>query len=360
MAMSPTHGLAAAGPAPVYAAVGRDMRDCVDDLFLLDGLRRVDTPRAAGVLLVAGGVRAQDAQALRRLHDQMPHPRGTCWWGATPFGDFGHHTSCADAQPQSVVQALAELNARLLRDPAASEPDLLPDQPPAPWQGVGAHGQGGQGMMGGKPYGRAMAMTEEDLRDGLQLDAFQLRIGPFAPMLPPGMVLELTLQGDVIQRAAVRQGPFTQPSPSTARAFLRPAARMLELLELKALAERCRRGAQHPGGPGNSLTRAVRWSGALAAVPPGLGRIEALGTDARARLQLWLEGSDAVGEPVQVRLDQLLTGLEWQEAMLVIASLDGARFAVTPDEDGGEHEHAMHGAAHDMHAHAHHAHGGHG
>ena len=360
MAMSPTHGLAAAGPAPVYAAVGRDMRDCVDDLFLLGGLRRVDTPRAAGVLLVAGGLRPEDAQALRRLHDQMPHPRGTCWWEATPFGDFGHQTSCADAQPQMVVQAVAELNARLLRDPAASEPDLLPDEPPAPWQGMGAHGQGGEGMMGGKPYGRTMAMTEEDLRDGLQLDAFRLRIGPFAPMLPPGMVLELTLQGDVIQRAAVRQGPFPQRPPSTPRAFLRKAARMLELLELPALAERCRRRAQHPGEPDASLLRAVRWSGALAAVPPGSGRIEALGTDARARLQLWLDGRDAVGEATPVHLDQLLPGLEWQEAMLVIASLDGARFAVTPDEHGSEREHATHGPAHDMHSHGHHAHGGHG
>src|SRR3546814_18792006 len=65
-------------------------------------------------------------------------------------------------------------------------------------------------MMGGKPYGRPMAMTDEDLRDGLALDAYTACFGPFLSVLPPGLLLELTLQGDVIQSAKVLRAPFAQ------------------------------------------------------------------------------------------------------------------------------------------------------
>lgn len=358
--MSLARRLAMAAPVPLYAAVGRCMRDAVDDLLLLPRMKRVATPRKAGILFVAGAVRDEDTQALQRLHDQLPHPRATFWWHAMPPADFPHAVSShADADAQAVARSLADLQRRLLRDPASSEPDCLPDEPPAPWQGHGDHGQGGEGMMGGKPYGRAMAMTAHDLRDGLQLDAFRLRLGPFAPMLPPGMVLELTLQGDVIQQATVRAAPLEQPPPATPRAHLRRAARMLELLELPALAERCRRSAREEGGPDASLLRAVRWSGALAALPAGLGRIEPPGTDARERLQAWLAGTSGAHEDLAVRLDMLLPGLEWQEAMLAIASLDGSRFMLASGGEQGMNSHPMPDAAHNMHDHAHHAHGGH-
>ena len=364
MAVSLVRRLAAAGPAPLYAAVGQSMRDAVDDLMLLPGMKRVATPRDAGILLVAGAVRDEDTQALQLLHDQLPHPRATFWWHTMPLAGFPQTRGCqAYANAQTVARSLIDLHLRLLREPASSEPDCLPDEPPAPWQGLGHHGQGGDGMMGGKPYGRAMAMTAQDLRDGLQLDAFRMRLGPFAPMLPPGMVLELTLQGDVIQQAAVRELPFEQPEPATPRAYLRRAARMLELLELPALAERCRRSAREEGGPDASLRRAVRWSGALAAVPAGLGRVEPPGMDARERLRAWLAGTSGAQEDMAVKLDVLLPGLEWQEAVLVIASLDGSRFMLASGGEQGMNSHHMPDTAHEMHdhaQHAHHAHGGHG
>src|SRR3546814_20246746 len=86
-----------------------------------------------------------------------------------------------------------------------SEDDRLPDEPQVAWRGKGDHGQGGEGMMGGKPYGRPMAMTDEDLRDGLALDAYTACFGPFLSVLPPGLMLELTLLGDVIQRTEERR-----------------------------------------------------------------------------------------------------------------------------------------------------------
>ncbi len=84
----------------------------------------------------------------------------------------------------------------------ASSPDALPDVDPAPWRGVGPYGQGGTGMTGGVPYGRPLAGRADD-RDGLKLDQLLVRVGPFLPPFPPGLLLDVRLQGDVIQEATV-------------------------------------------------------------------------------------------------------------------------------------------------------------
>src|SRR3546814_14187708 len=90
-------------------------------------------------------------------------------------------------------------------------------------------------MMGGKPYGRPMAMTEDDRRDGLALDAYTATFGPFLPVFPPGLQLSLTLQGDVVQSAEVLRPPVHQAAGA---APLRRIARFLPLLVLPALPPR--------------------------------------------------------------------------------------------------------------------------
>src|SRR3546814_19198885 len=90
-------------------------------------------------------------------------------------------------------------------------------------------------MMCGKPEGRPMAMTEEDVGDGLALDAYTACFGPFLSVLPPGLLLELTLQGDVIQSAKVLRAPFAQDGADEP---LRRVARLLRLLGLAGAAER--------------------------------------------------------------------------------------------------------------------------
>ncbi|WP_219942169.1 hypothetical protein [Iamia sp. SCSIO 61187] len=79
---------------------------------------------------------------------------------------------------------------------------MLPDEAPASWRGIGPYGQGGTGMTGGVPYGRPMAEVAPD-RDGLRLDQLTVRIGPFFARFPTGLVLEVRLQGDVIQQSHV-------------------------------------------------------------------------------------------------------------------------------------------------------------
>lgn len=184
MAVDWLNRLAAGADVAVYPCIGPGLLVPVEQLFLSPGLRRASTPREAAVLMVAGVIPGAAQAALDRLHDQLPHPRASFRWDG-------------EGNPTSDLIALWRdlLNGR------PSEGDRLANEPPNEWRGKGDHGQGGEGMMGGVPYGRPMAMTADDIRDGLALDAYTARIGPFAPMLPPGLVLEVTLQGDVIVSA---------------------------------------------------------------------------------------------------------------------------------------------------------------
>ena len=192
--------------------------------------------------------------------------------------------------------------------------------------------------MGGKPYGRPMPMTGEDERDGLALDVYRARFGPFLPMLPPGLQLELALQGDVIQSAQVCRLPYAQGAGTP----LRCIARLLRLLGLEALGERCLREAAHDDRCTPRLRKLIERSGAWRAIPAGLGRVSG-GGDARTRFRGWLDAA-ASGEPVapdriEARLVDLLPGLEWCEAMLVVNSFDSAKLSdLCTQDDGGADE----------------------
>ncbi len=278
--------LAAATPPPVFAAVGPGLLPATERLLARPTLRRCGSPREAAILLVAGTIPEPAGAALDRVHDQLPHPRASFDW------DGG-----GDAE--AAIGALW----RGLLGGGASEPDRLPDEPPNSWRGEGDHGQGGEGMMGGVPYGRPMAMTGDDLRDGLSLDLYTARIGPFAPMLPPGLQLSATLQGDLVVTAAVARPPFEQPAEADAPEAC--AARLLRLLGLGGDADRLLRGGRPRG------------LGALAAIPTGLAA-DAQGGDARARLRAWLGGE--MVDVVCPDPGDLLVGLEWHEATLALAS----------------------------------------
>lgn len=291
--------LASQAPVPVFPCIGPGMLGAVERLFADRGLRRVGTPRAAAVLLVAGAIPDRAAEALDRVHDQIPAPRASCAWDGS--GD-------AAADIRRLWAGLVEGRG--------GEPDRRPDSPPNPWRGEGDHGQGGEGMMGGVPYGRPMAMTADDPRDGLALDAYTARIGPFAPMLPPGLVLEVTLQGDVIAAAQVKAPPFAQPADASAPGPC--AARLLRLLGLPLAARRVAEG------------RAPRALATRRAVPPGLGATQTHG-DVRARLSDWSAGR--AGPDRAPPISELLPGFEWHEAMLVLNSFspDALRRASAPE-----------------------------
>lgn len=313
--MSALRAFAAAAPAAVFAAIGENASDRVDDLCLRSEINRVTSPRHASVLLVAGVLRDADRDALRRVHDQLPHPRATLWWTDGAPVDGG--VSLTVRMDDDPAESLQELQRQLMTGERHSEADLLPNEPPAPWRGVGEYGQGGKGMMGGTPYGRPMPMPADDLRDGLALDAYTMRIGPFMPMLPAGLVISLTLQGDVIQHARMESPPLWAASgslhprhgvPATlaqserllAARHLRCVARLLVILQLMPQAERCRRMAcavEHGEAVSVAgLRKSLIRSGAFAAIPAGLGRL-----DPRAAQALGGTTLRAAGGAIDVR-----------------------------------------------------------
>lgn len=210
--------VARAAPARVFVVEGLLPPAPTALLRLQPGVEVVDSPRSATILLVAGAVPAALLEAIRRVHDEMAPPRRTVLWRD---GDALHGPGYAE-QPEGVAitggvaeisAQLARLQAELVAGVAASEPAFLPDVEPAEWRGVGSFGQGGVGMTGGVPYGRPMAETASD-RDGLRLDRLNLRIGPFFPPFPPGLVLTFGLQGDIIQEVSVGANPFVPAQAS--------------------------------------------------------------------------------------------------------------------------------------------------
>ena len=142
-------------------------------------------------------------EALQRVHDQLPHPRATVAWRPGGAAAGISVARSVDGSVDAVVAALHAASASVLADPSSSTDDLLPDVDPNEWRGVGPFGQGGEGMMGGTPYGRPMAMTGDD-RDGLALDQLHLTLGPFLDALPAGLLLDVTLQGEGLQDVAPR------------------------------------------------------------------------------------------------------------------------------------------------------------
>ncbi|WMS44421.1 hypothetical protein RDV64_08535 [Acuticoccus sp. MNP-M23] len=355
MAVSALRRLAASAPPSVFAAIGEGGRAQVEAVFAAGRVVPAKSPRHASILLVAGAIRDADAAALARVHDQLPHPRASVVCGDAPSHALPEPVR---ADTEAIEDAITATHRALVRGERASARDILADEPPAPWKGEGDHGQGGEGMMGGVPYGRPMAMTDDDVRDGLALDAYRATYGPFLPTMPPGLALDLTLQGDVIVAARVIAAPYAEPPAATPEAARRRIARLARLMGLAPQADRLLRGER----PHASF---VARTGMMKAIPEGLGAT-APGDDVRARLRTWiaaLEGGEkAIPPPAEgPKLVDLLIGLEWFEAMLVINSFHDATLremtpADPPDGDhDAAHQHGGHGHAH----HGHHQHEGH-
>lgn len=346
---------ASAMPVPVFAAAGADAWSVVQELRGVPAVRLVTSPRHATVLLVAGTVPDSHLEALQRIHDQLPRPRTVVAW--RPAGAAAQIPATAgDGNLDTIVAVLRTAFADVLADPADSAADLLDDVEPNEWRGVGPFGQGGEGMMGGTPYGRPMTMTGDD-RDGLALDQLDLRLGPFLDALPGGVVLDVTLQGEVLQRVDVAIDPPVSdrwrddaaPPYETARDGLRWLAHALHIEGLDALASRAAsvaRGlADDENGPraaaaARRLRRRVRATGVLQALR-GVGRLvdDTRGVqdgpaDAATRWRVRLDRIVAAldGDPATLEgaghrpslatVSRALTGLTLTDAISTIASLD--------------------------------------
>lgn len=333
---------------PVAVAAGADAWERVQDLRGVPGLRLATSPRHAVVLLVAGTIAADDREALHRVHDQVPRPRGVvAWRPADAAADVPAHV--VDDDLDAVHDAVRAAQAAVLADPTRGAADLLPDTDPNEWRGIGPFGQGGEGMMGGTPYGRPMTMTGDD-RDGLALDQLELTLGPFLDPLPGGCSLAVTLQGDVLQQVelvvrparAAACGPPAEGDLRTARRALRRTAHGLHVAGLDALASRAATLARRTTdradrtalvGEARRLRRRIGRSGLLWTVR-GVGMID--GRDAaarwRARLDLLLAALDGDADrassppPDHATVEAALAGMTVTDAMATLASVDAVQF----------------------------------
>lgn len=227
--------LAGSAAVPVFTVAGAGAREAIAGLRRWPTVELVDTPAAASILLVVGFLPPDLAGPLSAVHDAMPDPRCTVSWpigadhGSLPVNSSRLHIGPDDEPVETITRAYHALLSGAL----ASEPPIQPDADPNPWRGVGPYGQGGSGMTGGTPYGRPMAELAPD-RDGLRLDVLPLSVGPFFPRFPAGLILEVSMAGDVVIEGRVADSPFIgSPMSSAAGPFLRALSEPVPVAEIE-------------------------------------------------------------------------------------------------------------------------------
>lgn len=146
-------------------------------------------PADTDVLLAAGDAGGELGEALEAVWQAVPAPRARLQLACPEDAAAVLDTA------QAVLSDLAWQRAALPLRARAGD-----DSPTAPvGHDESGHDEGGDGM--DMPGGLPMADRGTD-RDGLKLDQLHLPLGPFLPDWPAGLVVRVTLQGDVVQDAA--------------------------------------------------------------------------------------------------------------------------------------------------------------
>jgi hypothetical protein len=204
--------------------------------------------------------------------------------------------------------------------------------------GGGHHGHHGHG---GTVAGLPMAELGSD-RDGLTLDRLHVPLGPVLPDWPAGLVVRVTLQGDVIQEASaeVLDGghatPFEWSSPAARE--LDGLARFLGVAGWATAAGRARRlrdavlAGDRVEAETAALLRRIRRSRTLRWL---IRDIPAGATDVAALLAARLAAIEAAphttpepqpggwqGHHAAAGLAGLLVGAEFAAARLIVAAVD--------------------------------------
>lgn len=208
------------------------------------------------------------------------------------------------------------------------------------------------GMDMSGPAGIPLAQGEDD-RDGLEMDALHVSLGPILPAWPADLVLRCTLHGDMIAAADAELLPApTAPSPSVpderGALLVDAAARTVELAGWAPVAIALRRVRDDLLLPPSSdreqtvarlrrltrhirRSRTLRWS--LRGVRPAFDEAATAGPDVHELLLALLDhASHAVGgdasagnEPVRTAdpddLARAVVGQDLATARLIVASL---------------------------------------
>jgi hypothetical protein len=271
------------------------------------------SPADTDVLLVAGVAGPGLGPVVDRLWDTVPAPRARA-------------AATAAAEGAAALDTAARLlgDARHQRRTSGSDPEGPDRDADAPDTDAP------------DADGPVMADVGPD-RDGLTLDRLHVPLGPVLPDWPAGLVLRVTLQGDVIQEAtaqvldAARAGPGW-PGGSDAARELDALGRFLAVAGWADAAARARRlrdrllAGEPPGrltGQVDALAGRVRGSRVLAWLVRGVpaGPLD-VATLLDRRLDAAQSGSADPDRPAVDGLPDLLVGAELAAARLVVAALD--------------------------------------
>ncbi len=329
------------------------------------------SPAETDLLVVAGSPGPELSAVFDEVWAQVPQPRARV----------------TVTEPRDCPAQLADALAELARSDRTTESTARPAESSATADhgDMGGHDGGDMGGMSGDdmggmemPGGLAMAHRAVD-RDGLRLDVLHVPLGPVLPDWPAGLVIDVELQGDVIQAARRRLLPARVPvapywsGDALADEFLRVAAHLDSLARLLAVcgwagaaAEAAVLGAavladpvaSHHRSSFDRLSRRVERSRSLRLATAGLGRLStadvarlelsgpaaravAGGGDAAARCRTWLveidralagqlvapgqgpRGDRTTGSSaVLAAAVELMDGLDLAGARIVLASLD--------------------------------------
>jgi len=219
-------------------------------------------------------------------------------------------------------------------------------------------GDGGHDHSAMMPDGIPLAEGAED-RDGLEMDELHLPLGPVLAHWPAGVLLQVTLHGDVVVDAAVEQlaasGTGLRPDDAIVRAarLLDAAGSVLALAGLPAESARARRlrdrcldgeldGGREVAGLGDRVgrRRVLRWVLGGLAVEGSHSGSEQLhdrltGLFERARAELDGEAPQHVTQGAQA-LPTLVRGMELAAVRLWLAALmpDLAEHELSEAADG--------------------------
>ncbi|MEU4244710.1 hypothetical protein [Actinoplanes sp. NPDC026619] len=355
------HAILAVAPAATAARLAVER-----ELAALGGVVAVSAADA-DVLIVVGEPGDDLSAAIENVWRQLPGPRARA------------QILSADQARQALAVAVLHLGDEQQVREAAQRRDEWRPTDPAMGNDKGGHGDGGMQM----PAGLMMADRGPD-RDGLKLDVLQVPWGPVLADWPAGLVVDLTLQGDLVQRAEARvmppagssSVPFWDADAGAQRRHRHAAAhldslgRLLAVAGWPGMAERVRRlrdGVLADGSTrelreelsrtGRRVRRArtLRWAtdglGVLtddlvrqAGVSGPAARSVANGGDVTARWQCWLaeaerllqpdaavdeegpRGRRAGDRPASAALleaaQHLMAGVDVAAARLVLASFD--------------------------------------
>jgi hypothetical protein len=219
-------------------------RAALERRALRQGWRLADNPAAADVLAICGSPGPELTGVIGKVWDQLPGPRAGLRLAGPDTDAAEIDAALTRASAYLADTAVQAADARQRRSPevASGETDThdTNDTHASHDMDMDMDMDDGGMHMAMAPSGIPLAGGGDD-RDGLEMDVLQLRLGPVLRHWPAGVVVQCSLQGDLIVDARAWRIDADQALPSPPRSRRTDAAhecdRLSSLLSLAGWAD---------------------------------------------------------------------------------------------------------------------------